>query len=553
MKISFCSKDRHYFQEDAEELLNLSQDKMQISSWQNEQVILPFAVVAEEDLGEVKISVENASPVLKTQLKMLEFTQAHIGRGMTYGNIVAKPNRQVADIVKPYAPTALKKGEFRIFWLIIEGEHAGVSTGEIHIFAENEVKILKFDYEILPISLNEETTSLFSLELWQYPQSLARFFNVNWFSTEHLNLIKENLLAYKQAGGNTIAVTILHDPWNHQTYDISPSLVKWQMKNGKLSFDFTDFDRYVKLNLSVGISEKIKSFSLLPWEDRMFYFDEKGELIEEKVSVGSEKWFELWSQFLPAYIEHLEEMGWFEQTYIAFDERESDALEQAVRLVKKYKSSKGETLKLSGAINYTASNLEIFDELDEISISQAQIQSAKEFRQLANDRRKKGKTTAVYNCVGDYPSIFALSQPIETRFLMWYFASLTADCFLRWALDAWTENPLKALNHWYWEAGDSLLLYPHEKEETTPYSSVRFEQMKQGLTSVRKYLHLKSLDETIVSEIEGLLFQMTLPKGAVNEYGASVSGDDENDLLMEREVGMLEEVLERVTREFVGR
>ncbi|MCI1687823.1 MAG: hypothetical protein LKI45_07095, partial [Schleiferilactobacillus harbinensis] len=87
---------------------------------------------------------------------------------------------------------------------------------------------------------------LFSLELWEYPYAVARFYHIpadQLFGPEHERLTKENLQKYSAMGGHSITTTIVEDPWHHQTYDAYPSLVQWTRAADGFHFDYTNFDR----------------------------------------------------------------------------------------------------------------------------------------------------------------------------------------------------------------------------------------------------------------------------------------------------------------------
>ena len=76
-------------------------------------------------------------------------------------------------------------------------------------------------------------------------------------------------------------------------------MVKWKKNSdGTWSFDYTDLDYWVNLNLEYGIDSQIKSFSLSPWGGRITYYDEANdEVICESVKTGGARWEELYTIF----------------------------------------------------------------------------------------------------------------------------------------------------------------------------------------------------------------------------------------------------------------
>ncbi|WZU00694.1 DUF4091 domain-containing protein [Erysipelothrix sp. D19-032] len=96
---------------------------------------------------------------------------------------------------------------------------------------------------------------------------------------------------------------------------------------------------------------------------------------------------------------------------------------------------------------------------------------------------------------------------------------------MRWAFDAWVANPLEDISHWYWESGDPFFVYPREKgqDSTVPYTTPRYEKLKEGTRDVTKARYLKSLDSTLSEEIDTLIQSIGRRYGKGNGYGAKSS------------------------------
>ncbi len=65
-------------------------------------------------------------------------------------------------------------------------------------------------------------------------------------------------------------------------------------------------------------------------------------------------------------------------------------------------------------------------------------------------------------------------------------AAVGYDGFLRWAYDAWTEDPVRDARFGSWPAGDCFLVYPGGN------SSVRFEKLREGIVDFEKIRILKA-------------------------------------------------------------
>ncbi|HKH59588.1 MAG TPA: DUF4091 domain-containing protein, partial [Flavitalea sp.] len=101
------------------------------------------------------------------------------------------------------------------------------------------------------------------------------------------------------------------------------------------------------------------------------------------------------------------------------------------------------------------------------------------------------------------PNNFVFSPPVEGRYISWYAAAYGYDGFLRWAYDAWPEDPMRDARHTMWPAGDCFLVYPGGN------SSIRFEKLREGIVDFEKIrilrgLAAKSTDSKIKASLKEL-------------------------------------------------
>ncbi|HFI0632373.1 TPA: glycoside hydrolase domain-containing protein [Streptococcus suis] len=114
---------------------------------------------------------------------------------------------------------------------------------------------------------------------------------------------------------------------------------------------------------------------------------------------GSQEWKDVWGQVLQAYINHLDEKGWFEKAYLALDERPIPVIQEVLSLVRTYKNKDGKSLKVSAAIDYAAENKAILNQIDDISVSMGHISEPEDLRNYAQQRRESGKTGVGKNSI----------------------------------------------------------------------------------------------------------------------------------------------------------
>ena len=129
---------------------------------------------------------------------------------------------------------------------------AGTYTTKVKVTADDIETPLEFTYtiKVQNVTLPDASTfgQTFDIELWQYPYSVAEYYNVEPFSDKHFELLKSGMEIYKSIGGHAITTTISEDAWAGQTYSKKevhyPSMIKWtKNSDGSFSYDYTNFDK----------------------------------------------------------------------------------------------------------------------------------------------------------------------------------------------------------------------------------------------------------------------------------------------------------------------
>ena len=328
------------------------------------------------------------------------------------------------------------------------------------------------------------------LDLWQHPWAVARYFNVKPFSKEHYAAMRPVYETLATAGQKTLTIKLVDRPWNHQCYDAYSSMIgRRKGADGKWSFDYSIFDQYVKFGRSCGLGPDIACYSMCPWGYMVDWKEWKaeseesktGEWVErrEKLPPGTPEFEDYWGPFLVDFSNHLKEMGWFNDVYIAMDER---SLED-VKTIGDFIRSQVPEMKIAMAGNSLPSKYGT--KIDNFCmILGAGITD--EYLAEAVARRKKGMKTTYYVCCGPpYPNTFMRSGPGEAFWLGVYPAMCGLDGFLRWAWNSWPQDPVVDADCQPWTAGDAFLVYP----DGSP--SWRFLELRNGIVAAEKVRILK--------------------------------------------------------------
>lgn len=534
-KAVYVNSSQQYRQSDYGKVLeNHTEKRTKLWAWKNDKAVAEIAILcAEEDLKNVKavssaLSGESGNiPPSNIKLSFIKDVKAYGGHAGWYANnplnLMPKGEREYyPEVIYSSESVDIKNWNLQLLWLEVSTEEvtaAGVYSGKITISADNAEKTeeLELTLEVLDIVMPKPGRYLFDTEYWSYPYNVAYYYNVEPFSNEHIEILKQHMTLYKNLGGHAVTASIVEEAWGGQTYGGGneihyPSMIKWIKKSdGSWVFDYTHFDKWVELNKSIGIADKIICYSLMPWNGVIKYYDEaKKKMKKAKAKPMNKKdYAEIWRPFLQSFVKHLDDKGWFESAYIGFDERRG--MDTAFDLIDSIKNKDGLALKKSAAFNDFKHNAAIFERLDCASVGLDEVRAnLKDFKEVVKQRRKKGQETTIYTATEHVPNSFTKSIPAESYWTIMFAASLNTTGFLRWAYDAWVENPLEDSTHWSFPAGDCFLVYPSPKDGTERESkySLRLAKLDEGVRDVNKLYFMRENSSEAAKEVEKLFSQI---------------------------------------------
>lgn len=387
---------------------------------------------------------------------------------------------------------------------------AGVYRSEVVITAKGAKMTLPIELEVIDQLLPTYDQWTYHLDLWQHPSAVARMQNLEMWSDEHFDALRAQMLPLARAGQKVITTTLNRDPWGSQTFDDYEDMIIWtHRKDGTWSFDYTVFDRYVELMMSLGVKKQINCYSMLPWNNRLNWYEEKDNAFKvSSISPKSKKYEEMWSAFLKDFVIHLKEKGWLHITCIATDERSAEEMEIVVRLINTYAPELGFAMADNHASYRRIPNVR------DCCVAQRQLYLTKE--EIA-ERRAKGYTTTFYVCCSTYfPNSFTYSQPWESELLSWHAISKDYDGQLRWAYNSWPHRPEYDSRFRTMASGDTYQIASYGR------STLRFERMIDGIEAYekvrilrQKFAHrpevLKPLEDKLAEIASLKLTDTTLP------------------------------------------
>lgn len=462
--------------------------KLMLSSWRNETVSAQAVIWSSQNLDDVKIKMSGLTdgnsiiPAEDISLGFVRYVMTDELNKDGKSGCGHRPDRSkfdstlVADVIDPIDRMNIEGMTARPVWVSIRvpaDARPGVYRGDLTVSAGGATVELPMELRVSKRTLTAPKDWKMNLDLWQNPYSVARYYGVEPWSEEHFEAMRPLMKMLADAGQRAITTTIMYKPWAGQTCDAFDSMVKrTKLKNGKWRYDYTVFDKWVEfMTDEIGINGLISCYTMIPWDLQFDYYEEGSE--ERKFVKGApgEKAYEqYWVPFLKDFARHLKKKGWFERTAIAMDERPMEAMRQAIAVIKK--ADKNYKVSLAG--NY---HPEIQQDLYYLCIPYGDKFPA----DVLAERRKRGQISTYYTCCVDpYPNTFTFSEPAEAAWTPIHAIKGDYDGYLRWAVNSWTEDPLRDSRFIRFAAGDCYSIYPG------PRTSIRFERFKEGMQTAEK-------------------------------------------------------------------
>src|SRR5690606_17271009 len=291
----------------------------------------------------------------------------------------------------------LEANKVRPVWVTIDiprDAEAGYYTADVTVEGQGQQpQNLTLRLEVIEQVLPEVKNWTYHLDQWQHPSAVAEVLGLEMWSDAHFEAMKPTMKMLADAGQKVITATVNKDPWNVQTFDPYADMITWtKKKNGKWSYDYAVYDRWVQFMMDLGVKKMINCYSIIPWNNEIHYQDEKtGKLVNVVAKPGTPVFEELWTPFLKDFVRHLKTKGWLEITNIAIDERTREEVDGALGLLQKVSPELG----VSYADNQKT--YQRYPNSNDISIALGHPFSAEDLK----DRQERGLNTTFYICCSD--------------------------------------------------------------------------------------------------------------------------------------------------------
>ncbi|MCK4982769.1 MAG: DUF4091 domain-containing protein [Victivallaceae bacterium] len=372
-------------------------------------------------------------------------------------------------------PVDLQSGNYRIKLKLSSASHSDWN-GE-------------FNLSVNELTVKSNITDNLRTIFWPHWETFCLQLGLKLWGEEFWDTAEMYLKEMAAGGMNVVMASINSDPFRYPIpeqfhhYNFYPSMIEWRKNaDGGFSFDYSIYDRYIELNMALGIDKEIECHSLLPCKTQapyLSYYDEKsGNKVEFVTSWQSLEYQEAWQAFIHDFVKHNRKRGWLELiTICPYDEPEDAASFRGVaHMVKEIAPE----IRISAAISLDKA----FELTDCIDIATIHLDYGFSIDKLKTFQEYGIEVRWYSCCVPNWGNTLFASNLIEAWRIPWICFANKLNGYLRWSIVNWPEdlwnNP--AFN---WPTGDMHLLY-HAEEG--PMVSLRWEVYKTGLQDVKLFM-----------------------------------------------------------------
>lgn len=401
-------------------------------------------------------------------------------------NLLRKAPCEIADPLLEVEQMDLLPNRTQPVWIIVFvplDAPAGMYSGKLTVGNEEASAEVDVRLEVYPFILPEERHLW--VTNWFSASRIARVHGVPAWSEEHWALLEnyaKNMAAHRQ---NVILTPL--------------SLVKVARESDRrLSFDYTDFDRWVTLFDKAGACDRIEighvaHFGKGGWESTEILLrtiTAMDRAAGKSVTLSAEEGL---AALLKDLERHLAEHAWLSKTMIHV------ADEPALHNFNSWR-------KASQFVHRAAPRLRRIDAIetrDFTGFLEIWVPKLNYLTGWLDDYRARqlpGDELWFYTCLhpqGYYPNRLLDYPLVGTRILHWMNWLYRLDGYLHWGWNSWTDEPFENPGDRL-PPGDSFIVYPGENG---PLDSIRWEMMREGIQDYEEFHLLTEKTNAVLSRL----------------------------------------------------
>lgn len=400
------------------------------------------------------------------------------------------------DVILNKRSSYLPKG-YSNLWLEMKSDTEGIHNITVKIFksegSDDEELIFQKTLKLEVSSIEIPEKNIFYLDLWQHLSSLARVYDVEYYSDEHFRIIENFMKPLADAGQKVCDLIVSDYSWAGQEcfkiYDNQSSLYEYNLikpyiKNGKLKLDFSALDSFIEICQNLGMCEEINLFGIIGnWNRGNFsvILEDFDEPIKVRVNnLDSSKFTfirtkKMYEEYVRQIFVHLVEKDLWNITRVMADQpRNVGEVSEGEDLLRKIRDDV--------KIKYAIMHGDFFENYDQDTENFSIILN--EYIRVQNGGLKMSDTSNFQNmtwyvCWTPFNlNQFIKSSLIESRLVGYMTYLFDMKGFLRWNYCLYPDSNDYRYRPDRWACGDMFFVYPGKSG--VPELSLRFKQLSYG-------------------------------------------------------------------------
>jgi hypothetical protein len=454
-------------------------DRLQVESCRNEFTSGQLAVRAVRPLSDLRVSVSQLKHA-ESGAGGVEVTARFVGYVPVSRNTPDTPPEElivtapclVADPLLIDETLSVDRDSTQPVWLTIfvpPDAPPGRWTGSAQVAAEGQKAEIPLELTVHPITLPAEQHLW--VTNWMNVGNFAKFYDTERCSSRFWRVVEsyaKNVAAHRQ---NVVLCS-------------NDMIQIYQEPDGRLTFDYSDYDRWVEIFDRAGAAKLLEGGhlgrrGLGKWDIPWFEWRSLAVRRRDGAAVRLDPQT-LTQQLCKSLHAHVRERGWLDRFVMHVVDEPASHTEEDYR-----KKSRLVHEWMPGVRFLEAMSL--LDARQELDIWVPQLSHFdKHMENYLKMRDEAGIELWFYTCMyptGRYPNRFLDFSLLKTRILHWINWRYGMTGYLHWGLNFWARDPfhqdrIRAGEEDDLPPGDCWIVYPGPDG---PMDSVRWEQMREGI------------------------------------------------------------------------
>ncbi|MCL3780952.1 DUF4091 domain-containing protein [Prolixibacteraceae bacterium JC049] len=481
-----------------------------------EHASFQFAIRANADIKQLKVEI---APLKSGNNVLDQIKYGYVGY-VKVGRTSPEPSKDAYQSISGYFPDPIVPAETKDIafgttqplWVTVqisEDASVGIYEGTVKISGLINGKAFQ----------REKKTSI---EVYQPTIHKTSLWVTNWFFLDRLKYLNNNEPVEKYSDLywelSRVMARMLAD-YRQNVAMLSPfDLTKFSYENNKWEFDFSNFNKMVKLFIEEGVIGRIEGGHFGgringdwsgPFGLNVPVLD--NDSIDKKLlPLANEKTQQFYKAFLPALLQNMKVNGWDKQYVQHIADEPIDAnVESYIQISKFVKSLIPEVKIIEACHTHKLANM--------VDIWVPQMNFLKDGLSFYKEQQTKGNEAWYYTCLspkGEFANRFVELPLIKTRLLHWVNFKYGIPGYLHWGFNFWgsksgivtADNPYDDVSGMIVSSGNILpggdcwITYPGYK---TIHSSIRLEAMRDGIVDYELLKMLKKKHPEKIKELVG--------------------------------------------------